>query len=116
MIFGWIVLSFILGAVGSSRSTGFWGTFFLSLFLSPLIGFIVLLFSKDNADEVYKQKLLKQQQQIIEINKLKGQTQIQPKKEGKLEKLEKLFEMKEKGILSDDEYDEEKKKILSNND
>ena len=115
MILGWIILSFILGLVGSNRSTGFWGAFLLSLILSPLIGFIILLFSKDTANELYKQKLLQQQQEILEINRLKDQTQFQTNRKDRLDKLEKLFDMKEKGILTELEYEAEKKNILSGN-
>lgn len=31
---GWIVLSFLVGVAGSSRTIGFWGSFLLSLFFS----------------------------------------------------------------------------------
>jgi hypothetical protein len=47
IFFGWIILSIIIGFVGSGRKIGFWGTFFLSLVLSPLIGLIFALISKE---------------------------------------------------------------------
>jgi len=39
---GWIVLSFICGVIGSSRRTGFWGSFLLALVVSPVLVFIAL--------------------------------------------------------------------------
>jgi hypothetical protein len=45
-IFGWIILSIVCASVGSDRQIGAVGAFFASLFLSPLIGFI-LVFTSD---------------------------------------------------------------------
>jgi len=45
-IAGWLVLSIIVGQLGKSRKIGFGKAFFISFFLSPLIGFLVLLASK----------------------------------------------------------------------
>ena len=47
IFFGWIILSFIVGFAGSGRRIGYWSTFFLSLLLSPLIGLIFALTSKE---------------------------------------------------------------------
>lgn len=48
IIIMWIVFSFIVGAIGSNKSVGFIGGFFLSLLLSPLIGLIIVLVSSDS--------------------------------------------------------------------
>ena len=37
----WIIFCFVVGTVGKKRKIGFAGAFFLSLFLSPLIGLII---------------------------------------------------------------------------
>ncbi len=58
MIFFWIVLSFVAGFMGSNRKIGFFGAFLLSLILSPVIGIIFVLVSKDKRDELWQQKLL----------------------------------------------------------
>jgi tetratricopeptide (TPR) repeat protein len=55
----WIVLSIVLGAIGSNRKIGFAGAFFASLLLSPLIGLIITLtsskrdFKKEGAQTMY---------------------------------------------------------------
>jgi len=41
----WIVLCFVVASIGSSKNIGYWGTFFISLLLSPLIGLIFALAS-----------------------------------------------------------------------
>ena len=48
----WIALCIVLGVAGSKRKIGGAGAFFISLFLSPLIGLIVVLVS-DDAKEIY---------------------------------------------------------------
>ena len=68
IIFGWVFLSFLCGLVLSGKNTGFWGTFFLCLFLSPLLGVIISATSgnkeirqtKKESKSVEKEKLLKQ--------------------------------------------------------
>jgi len=42
-----IALSLIIGYLGRRRKMGFWGLFFGSMFLTPLIGVVILLASDD---------------------------------------------------------------------
>tara|TARA_B100000524_G_scaffold313475_2_gene190797 strand:- start:427 stop:600 length:174 start_codon:yes stop_codon:yes gene_type:complete len=46
MILGLIVFSLLVGWFGSKRKIGFGWALALSLFLSPIIGFIIVCFSK----------------------------------------------------------------------
>ena len=62
MILLWIALSFFVGWLGADRRVGFWGAFLLSIFLSPLIGFIVTIISKTNEQERRERLLMEQQQ------------------------------------------------------
>jgi len=58
IVFLWISLSLAVGYSGSKRRIGFWMSFFLSLVLSPLWGFLITSSShkihegneKDNID------------------------------------------------------------------
>jgi len=43
----WIIFSILIGLVGKDKSTGFAGALILSLLLSPIIGLIIVLVSKD---------------------------------------------------------------------
>jgi uncharacterized membrane protein YiaA len=38
-----IVLSYFIGFLGRNRKLGFWGYFFASLVLTPLIGFLLIV-------------------------------------------------------------------------
>jgi phosphate/sulfate permease len=44
-VFIWISLCFLVALAGTEKSVGYWGTFFLSLLVSPLIGLIIALVS-----------------------------------------------------------------------
>ena len=111
LIFIWIIFSFIVGAIGNERSIGFAGAFFLSLFFSPIIGLIVALTSKSKKDEKYKDEMLatqkKQQAMLSKLEKGKSVSIIG--------ELEKLTNMKEKGLITDDEFQKAKEKILNSN-
>ncbi|MGD9733949.1 MAG: hypothetical protein AB7U45_17380 [Desulfamplus sp.] len=40
-----IILSYIIGKIGQNRKFGFWGYFFCSLILTPLVGLLLVLAS-----------------------------------------------------------------------
>jgi phosphate/sulfate permease len=64
----WILLSFIVGAIGSDRELGFFWSIFISLTLSPIIGFIAVLSSKRKSDVEHQKRveqLLKQQNEAL---------------------------------------------------
>jgi len=107
---GWFIFSLIVGAIGSGRNIGFWGAFILSLILSPLIGLIITLISKDKEDEKYKQEVLKtQKKQQRSLNEMK-----EISKESTLsDELIKLKEMLRNGDLTDSEFQQAKEKLLS---
>jgi hypothetical protein len=48
----YILLCFVVAALGSDRKFGFWGYFFCSLALSPISGVIVLLGSSKRAKQL----------------------------------------------------------------
>ncbi|OQW94299.1 MAG: hypothetical protein BWK79_06540 [Beggiatoa sp. IS2] len=41
----WLILSLILGITGRNRKMGFWGYFFASIILTPVIGLLLVLVS-----------------------------------------------------------------------
>lgn len=61
LFFGWIILSIILGVMGSDRTCGFAGAFFGSLFLSPLVGAIILFSSTKKSTLEFQKKMLESQ-------------------------------------------------------
>ena len=98
-IFLWLLLTFIVGIIGSSRRIGFFGSFILSLILSPLIGIIIVLTSQRKSDLHFQKKLL-------ENSKLK--------KIDHMEEIDRLLDMKSNGHITEDEYQKMKQKIIEN--
>ena len=52
MIAGWIILSILCGFLASSNGRSGVGYFFLSLLLSPLIGFIAVLIAGEDKEKL----------------------------------------------------------------
>jgi hypothetical protein len=108
-IFGWLLLAVLVGVFGSDRQIGFWGAFLLSLILSPLIGLIIVLFSA-------KEEPAKPDTKTILL-----ESKTDPTREPSVhtsglsvpEQLEKLLALKEKGILTEEEFQIQKGKILN---
>ena len=46
-ILGYLVLCLVVAVLGRKKTIGFWGFFFFSLFLSPVIGLAILVIAKD---------------------------------------------------------------------
>src|SRR5680860_491256 len=108
---GWFVFSLIVGIIGADRKIGFWSSFFLSLILSPLIGLIIALLSKNKSEDIYEKNLLEIQKNTL--NKLNEQ---EPVRKSLIEELEKLSLLKGKNIITQEEFLNLKSNILNNSD
>ena len=116
MFFGWIIFSFVVGFIGSRRRIGFWGAFLLSLLLSPLIGIIIALVSKNKDDEKYKETVLRvqrNQQQILEETLENLSNREQTNSISIIEELEKLKKLKEENLITEEEFLILKNKIIN---
>lgn len=114
VFFCWVLFSFLVGAIGSNRSIGFWGAFLASLLLSPIIGAIIALLSKDNDTAAYEAKVLHtQQQQAASLQQIKERAPAVVATKTISEELESLQKMKEAGHLTDDEFQQAKTRVLS---
>lgn len=111
ILFGWIVFSFVVALVGTDRKIGFWGSFLVSIFLSPLIGLIVTLVSKNKEDEAYKKKILSVQKSHLEELKKLSETGKTATVSVAAE-LEKLGKLKEEKLISEEEFQSLKSKVI----
>ena len=55
----WLVFSFVVSFLGEKREIGALSAFLLSFFLSPVIGFLVVAFSKDIAEKQYQMEVVR---------------------------------------------------------
>lgn len=94
----WGVASLIIGFVGEKKTIGFFGAFFVSLLLSPIIGLVITMLSKDKAQ-------LQKEQALINMALTTNQISV-------AEEIGKLADLKERGLITQDEFDNQKEKIL----
>lgn len=114
IFFGWIIFSLIVGLIGTDRKIGFFGAFLVSLILSPVIGLIITLVSKDLKDEKYKQNILKAQKSQQEaLEKLSNSKSKDSSKISILDELERLKKLKDENLISESEFQTLKDKIIN---
>lgn len=114
IFFTWIILSFIVGFIGSDRKIGFGGAFFISLIFSPLIGLIFTLISKTNAEEKYRESVLETQRSQQESLKKLSESKV-TQKNSIADEIEKLQSLKNNNIISEEEFVRLKNKIIDTN-
>lgn len=95
-----VILSYITAVIGKERKIGFSNAFFVSLLLSTIVGFIVVLSSPRITDERYKEK-------ILEL------TNTSPNASSIADQLHKLNELRKDGVLTEDEFTQQKEKLLN---
>lgn len=111
---GWIIFSLVVGSVGSERKIGFWNAFLLSLLLSPIIGLIIALVSKDKEDEEYKKKILKSQQtQKATLDNLSQSKQNEFSSKSIADELEKLIKLRDENSITDEEFQKLKYNLIN---
>jgi hypothetical protein len=111
IFFTWIILSFVVGFIGSDRKIGFGGAFFISLILSPLIGLIFALMSKTEEEEKYKQKILDTQKSQEESLKMLSKSKT-VQKISIADEIEKLQNLKNNNSITEEEFVRLKNKII----
>jgi hypothetical protein len=101
---GWVLLAILIGGIGQSRKIGFMAAFFLSLILSPIIGIFITLASQTIEDAEFKKKTIEFQKESPP--NFQNETDI-------IEKIVQLAELKEKGILTEEEFNIQKQRLLA---
>ncbi len=102
----WFILSIAIGFAGDQRKIGGVSAFFLSLFLSPLVGAIFTFTSKTKATMAYEAKVLEEQQKQTKA--------IQEAHTGQslAGELDRLTAMRDAGAITEEEYTAARKKVL----
>lgn len=112
LFLGWIIVSFVVGFIGSGRTIGFWGAFFASLLLSPLIGLVIVMFSKSKEDEEYRERFMEVQQNQHEVLKKMSETD-HAKSVSVADELEKLKRLRESSLITEEEFQKLKQKVIN---
>ena len=114
LVLAWIIGSFVAGLIGSGKRIGFFGAFFLAAILSPLIGIIVAAMSKNDADVEREKKLLQSSRKQEEVLKKISEQAVKDSGISISDEIIKLKELQNQGILTEEEFEAQKKKLLNN--
>ncbi len=108
----WLIGALIVGAIGSAKTIGFWGAFLLSLLLSPLLGFIIVLFypSKENQRRALEQQQM--QTQILQSMAASQSSSLSGHQRSIADEIQKLKSLHETGAITDQEFAAQKQKLL----
>jgi hypothetical protein len=110
----WVMLCFIVAHVGKGREIGHKKALWISLLLSPIVGIIITLVSKDLKAVEYEQQVLQTQQKQAEaLQKIQSNNSGMSNQNSVSEELERLSKLKEAGHLTDEEYQKAKNKVIA---
>ena len=101
----WVIASLVVGWAGSEKTIGFWGAFILSLVISPIFGFIVILFYPS---KVHRDNMIYEQQRQTQILQ-----QMNASKISHADEIEKLKKQLDSGAITDEEFTILKSKIIN---
>jgi len=110
IIITYLILTIVVGFIAKNKGRSSIGFVFLALLLSPLIVMFVLLIIGDS-DDLKQQRLSEYEFNKKESNFSSSTNQSSSDK--KYENLAKIGELVKNGLMTPDEFEIEKKKILS---
>jgi hypothetical protein len=112
ILIAWIIGSFVAGLIGTDKRIGFFGAFFLSLIISPLIGIVVAAMSKSDADVEREKKLLQSNKKQEQVLQKMAEQSVKDSNISVSNEILKLKELQNQGILTEEEFEAQKKKLL----
>jgi len=108
-IFVWALLAVGVGLFGMDKIIGFWGGFLWSLLLSPVIGAIIVILSKSKSQKAIEDQMMYNQQQQTQILK----NLRQPNQSSISDELLKLKKLLDDQVITQEEYQKMKNKIIA---
>lgn len=110
LLIPWLLVCLIIGFIGINRRIGFFGAFILSIILSPLIGLIITLVSKNKKDIKREKEILKaQKKQAMSMKAIAEQS----KQKSVSEELKELSQLKRDGEITDEEFNKLKSQLIN---
>ena len=112
IIFFWVVFCILVASYANSKGRSGLAYFLLAVILSPLIAFIILAAAGDSNEKVKRE--------FVELQKISEENKVEKKSDEnqgikfieKYESLEKLGGLLEKGLITKEEFDKEKQKLM----
>jgi len=105
-VLGWIILSFIMVFLAKSKGRSGFAWFFISILISPIIAFFILLAVGDSDDKKFED-LQNQKEMLEEIDKSQKN-----KTDQAIEELNRYKNLLELGVITQKEFDEKKAELM----
>lgn len=110
-----VVMSFFTGLAGRNRKIGFWPVFVISLLMTPFVGILaVILSGRKNSIRTMVENQELQIRQLNSMSTIMSAPAHAQTTASVADELLKLNELLEKGVLTSNEYEQQKKRILGN--
>lgn len=119
----WLIFAALVGWLAHSRGRSGFGFFLVSVLLSPLVGLIAVLVTKNLADEQRTEQLRREEheRQLESIRAIavsrppspEGQVKAQASSGSVADEIAKLAELRKQGVLTDSEFQQQKVKLLN---
>lgn len=122
IFFGWLVFSILVGVLADTRGRSGLGFFFLSAFLSPLVGLIVVLVIQDLAKEAKgkeerrreRERQEREHEEQMEALRAatRGSESVPHAAASVADEIAKLGELLRQGLLTEAEFADQKAALL----
>jgi len=133
VLLGWLFLCFLVASLADSRGRSAAAFFFFSLMLSPLLGLAVVMVLSNRAQEEKEEEWRRRNEENREFDRKREhekqleslrvltsmqqqhapvQTAVSAGPVSLADELEKLAALRERGVLTSDEFDAQKKALL----
>lgn len=107
----WLVFAFVVAGVAQSRGRSTGGFFLLSLLLSPIVAAVVLAMVRNLAQEKREEER-KRDDHVRHLEELARAPKAQVAVASVADELRKLAELRDSGLLSEDEFDRQRRRLL----
>lgn len=114
IIFVWLFFASLVGIFANSRDRSFIGFFALSIILSPVLGFIIVLVMPNKAEEKAKdlRRREEHEQQLESIRAISRAGGASQAPSSVADEIAKLAALRAQGALTDSEFQSQKKALL----
>ena len=110
IVLGWLVLSAIVAVLALRRGRSGSGFLILSLLLSPLIGFLVMLVSRDLAREAREAEV--REMESMRQAQLMQAVSSQAVASSVADEIAKLKKLADEGVLTAEQFEQQKHRLL----
>lgn len=110
LLLAWLVFSVLVGLIAAQRGRSGFGFFFLSLLLSPLLGLIAVVATPNLAQEDARAR---ERESDRSFQRNLAASAVPQPVASFADEVEKLAALRERGVITHDEFAAEKSKLLS---